>query len=448
MDIITFVKDYLESEPIQKAIGETLAIDPSKAIQNSHILEMTMEEKKEELRSLDETTRKSPWLTFRRYMEYFRMHYVHIGMVHPMLSVGRDRIAEWRKAVDEYEKLFDGYFPYVSIVTEKMFPKVWHLIPKELLELSRDPDRYIIAAYQVMLPEGSGGEEDYPIEVAGVMSFSLRDVDGDTVVMIDWMKSDSEHEDANALDALMAEMFYMIKDTPVTGIVFDLSFEEMIRASYDIDGNEKAAMSPLTSLMERWYFEASLVPDEELITDVGSLMKILDADPKGDPNTHISSIEKMTEEEYLEITRRYIREEPGVYDNGIPLAGRKRYDSRLSFFAKKKGAVAGVLLAYRNHRNEIYVDMACGDTDGIAMELILTALEENQGRVNNGQQVIIPVKRESACNFANTFLPDAKPTVKIRCTLLAPDPDEDITSDEWAEAAENIHFPIDQTPGL
>ena len=357
MDINAFTQSFMESDPVQKTISEAFALDPTEAIKSSYILDEVMEEKRQELASLDEATKASPWLTFRSYMEYFRMYYAYIGMVHPMLSVGRDRIIQWRRAVDQYEKLFDGYFPYVSLVTERMFPKVRHLIPTELLELSGNSDRYIIAAYQVMLPEGNGGAEDYPLEVAGVMSFTLRDMDGEIIVNIDWLRSDKDHEDANALDALMAEMFYMIKDTPVSGISFDMRLEDLI------------------------------VPDEELITDVKSLMKIVDIDPEGDLNTEILPIDTMTPEEFKEITSRYIKEEPGVYDNGIPLVDKNRYDRKLSFVAKKKGAVAGVLLVYKNYRDEIYIEMVHGDTDGITMELILTALEEVSGSIKNDQQV-------------------------------------------------------------
>ncbi len=438
MDIKGFIQDFMASEAVQKTADEIQAIDPTDAIKHSYILEQVIEEKKKELKSLDDETKASPWRMFRRYMEYFRMYYVYIGMVHPLFSAGRDRIEEWRAAVDEYEKLFDGYFPYVSLVTESMFPKVRHLIPADLLELSGDPDRYIIAAYQVMLPEGDGGVEDYPLEVAGVMSFSLRDMDDEVVVCIDWIRSDREHADANAMDALMAEMFYMIKDTPVSGIVFDMSFEETLDIDYDGEGDEQLAMSPLSSLMERWYFEASLIPDEELITDAGSLKKLLDIDPEGDSKVRIEFIDKMTDEEFADITRRYIEEEPGVYDNGIPFAGRRRYDKKMSCFAKKNGAIVGILLVHKNHRNEYYVDMARGDSDGITMEMIMTAIEEISGRISDDQQVIIPVKREFVADFTAQYLPDARPTVMIRSTLLAPDPEEDIDSDEWAEFAENI----------
>ena len=438
MDINAFTQSFLESEPVKKVTGETVAIDPSEAIKNSYILDAVMEEKKKELRKPDDATKTSPWLTFRRYMEYFRMHYVHIGMVHPMLSVGKDRIAQWRKAVDEYEELFDGYFPYVSLVTEKMFPMVRHLIPQELLDLSGDPDRYIIAAYQVMLPEGDGGAEDYPLEVAGVMSFCLRDMDGEVAVVIDWIRSDKEHYEANAMDALMAEMFYMIKDTPVRGIIYDMRFDEMVASGYDDAGNEISTMSPLSRLLERWYFEGNMVPDEELVTDAGSLMKIVDLAPEEDLNTEICSIAKMTDEEFAEITRRYIKAEPGVYDHGIPFVSKKRYDKKLSYFARKNGAVAGILLVYKNYRNELYVEMAHGDTDEITMELILTALEEISGSMAKDQQVIIPVKREYTSDFTAKYLPDVKPSVLIRSALFAPDESEDITSDEWDDAVENI----------
>ncbi len=436
MDINAFTQSFMESDPVQKTISETFALDPTEAIKSSYILDEVMEEKRQELASLDEATKASPWLTFRSYMEYFRMYYAYIGMVHPMLSVGRDRIIQWRRAVDQYEKLFDGYFPYVSLVTERMFPKVRHLIPTELLELSGNPDRYIIAAYQVMLPEGNGGAEDYPLEVAGVMSFTLRDMDGEIIVNIDWLRSDKDHEDANALDALMAEMFYMIKDTPVSGISFDMRLEDLIVTGIDDDGKEIDMMSPLSRVLERWYFVGDIVPDEELITDVKSLMKIVDIDPEGDLNTEILPIDTMTPEEFKEITSRYIKEEPGVYDNGIPLVDKNRYDRKLSFVAKKKGAVAGVLLVYKNYRDEIYIEMVHGDTDGITMELILTALEEVSGSIKNDQQVIIPVKREYAADFTAKYLPDNKPSVLVRSTLVAPD--DDITSDEWADAIEHI----------
>ena len=122
MDINAFTQSFMESDPVQKTISETFALDPTEAIKSSYILDEVMEEKRQELASLDEATKASPWLTFRSYMEYFRMYYAYIGMVHPMLSVGRDRIIQWRRAVDQYEKLFDGYFPYVSLVTERMFP--------------------------------------------------------------------------------------------------------------------------------------------------------------------------------------------------------------------------------------------------------------------------------------------------------------------------------------
>lgn len=438
MDIHAFTQTFLESEPVKNTISETVAIDPTEAIKNSYILEEVMEEKKEALKSPDDAMKASPWLMFRRYMEYFRMHYVHIGMVHPMLSVGKDRIAQWRRAVDEYEKLFDGYFPYVSLVTEKNFSKIQHMIPTDILDLAGNPGRYIIAAYQVMLPEGEGGVEDYPLEVAGVMSFNLRNMDGETIVVIDWLRSDKEHQDANALDALMAEMLYMLKDTPVSGITFDMRFDEIVTTDIDEDGNEIDIMSPIASLMERWYFEASMVPDEELITDAGSLMKIVDIDPEGAPNTEICSIDKMSDDEFKEVTSRYIKEDPGVYDNGIPFANKKRYDRKMSYFARKKGAIVGILLVYRNYRDEIYVEMARGDSDEITMELILTALEEVSEIVKKDQQVIIPVKREYAALFTEKYLPDAKPTVLIRSTLLAPDESEDITSEEWDEVTENI----------
>ncbi len=102
MDITEQYESILESEELIKCLDASeYSILPS--IWAEPLMNASLEDAKEELLNYPDVFKREPYQMYRRFQALFRCHYDLLVNVHPLTSVGKERIINWRKAVDDIE---------------------------------------------------------------------------------------------------------------------------------------------------------------------------------------------------------------------------------------------------------------------------------------------------------------------------------------------------------
>ncbi|MBR1861725.1 MAG: GNAT family N-acetyltransferase [Lachnospiraceae bacterium] len=446
----------------------------------------------DELMGYPEEFKKEPYQMYRRYNAYLNMHFALIENVHPLTSIGMERIERWRRSVDEYEALSGGAIPLIATVTSGSEDIVKSLIPREILELIDNPGRHILAALKYFPSDEEAksyvdfalkerkayekaeetGEEpriDYTafkksrkkgvIKPVGVLSFTLEEDGGTTQADIEWLYVKPEERNHGAANALMAEMLYALKDKNIEAVTMSID-EEQLAA----DGEPSSFIEPTTELFRKagietedeqedfepenefapiihfltsWKFEGMPVPEENIRTRLSDV-NIPGTAKKIAQSGAVEALGKLSDIDFKRTVQGYVNKNPGIYDARLPYAGKERYDTDISCYYKEKGKITGILLARKNYRREIYVDMI--QTDVLSVEhffgmlgfMILSA----QKKYSMDTTLIVPVRQEHIVNVFEKLVPELKYRVCVRSALIRPD--FDITSEEWEEMREGL----------
>ncbi len=484
MDITEQYESILESEELIKRLDASeYSILPS--IWAEPLMNASLEDAKEELLNYPDVFKREPYQMYRRFQALFRCHYDLLVNVHPLTSVGKERIIEWRKAVDDYEALSGSKYPLVTTVTEDSVHLISHLIPKEFTELIGNNKRHILCAtrykptdeevksyVEFALKEREavekGEEVDYTsftqrtdhggVVPAGVLCFKTEDTEDGITVHIEWLYVAKEHRNAGLCNALMYEMLHILKDMPIEAVIMDVDQSLMVsdgephvstepttalfkEAGVEIEEEEfdpEKEFSPLVHFISNFKFESGPMPENAVhikLSDVHMLTKMLMVPKKAKEIHPLSELDDLS---FKRIVSRLIISNPGVWDEQLPYVGKGRFDQNLSFYYEDDEEIAGIVLTRKNYENDLVVEliMATKSEEKICEMLLNRTISESYISYPPETNLIIPIHHETVLNIMESHVDNMYYRMGAKAALIRPT--SDITTEEWDELVESL----------
>lgn len=453
----------------------------------------------EELNGYPKSFKKEGYQMYRRYRACFGLHYAMIANVHPLWSVGKDRIATWREAVDRYEALSGRTHPLVAVASKDTAYMIEHLIPKEFLDLMGNPRRYMLVAMRYVpsqeeidsyvdfviremneSPKDKNGDIlgdigssiDYEsfkpsrkkggVVPAGVLSFVIDEIDGDPVARIEWLYVAKRHRNLGMANALMTKMLYILKDIKGLTVLADLPqslieadgephvgsepADEGLRAAgfpmeeeKEEEFEAKAELPPIVHFFTNWKFEGGLIPEEAVRVKISSI----EADKRklvaamDYPKIH--TLDELDDDSYRMTLNRLMKLYPNMYDRELTYVDRGRFERDLScFFKGERGETEGLCLVYIDRAGNIVIEMAQTLTDDERVFSIMLhyVIAMAKGKYMNTTNLIIPLRQERMVKALESIVPSVTYRTMLRAALI--EPADDITTEEWESVTDEL----------
>ncbi|MCR5467319.1 MAG: GNAT family N-acetyltransferase [Lachnospiraceae bacterium] len=478
MDIIEQYENIVDSKETHDLFYD-LDLSPVYAMYAEPVMEKLLADAHKEMDAYPRNFKNEPYQMYRRYLALFKMHYDLLANVHPLTSIGKERIENWRKTVDEYEALSDSKYPLIATVTKNTAHLVKHLIPREYLELIENPKRHVLCAMSYkptdeevksyvdfVLKENEGTvdfESFSPTEKrggvvpAGVLSFVEDDGKDGKTIRLEWLYVAPERRNMGLCNALYYEMLYILRDTDFEAIVATMDQRllsgdgekhepvepttALLRAAgiapEDREFDPKNEYAPLVHFITNMKFQAEPITERELVfttSNIRMTSEVLKEAKKHD----LHSLWELDDLTFRKLTSKILFNRTGVYDNQIPFVGRKRYDADISVFYEENAEIKGILLARQDYRGRILVEMEFGDKpeEAICRKLFTRFMIEVLKKYEGKPQLVVPISEEVLLNVSEQLLINPKYNVAAGIALIRPE--NDISSEEWNEAVQAL----------
>lgn len=424
------INAFLASKELTDAIDENLAYNPIPALQDQYILEDLIEEKRQMMEGFSDEEKESASFMTDRYRELFRMHYAFIGIVEPLMTVGKERIEQWRKDVDAYEALFDHRFPLLATVNKNAADKVKNLIPKKFLDLIDDPKRHIISALAFQAGGIDYDGKENRLVPCGTLSFKLVPDDGDMICELEWIYVDPQFREYHYGDALMCEMFHMIKDENVCGVRGVTTPDRFINPSAAKQGTVPA----FSMFLDKWKFSGVFANSPEVLLSLKELSGISKNIRQGMEKKEPAPLYDLGDDEFKLAMKKLLQDAYEPDDEFLPYAGKDFYDTDISCFYRDKGGVSGILLARLNQRDELEVVFLKAQTEEVLLALMNYALENALMKYAPTKKVSARVKSDFGAELVEDIFNIAPLLPEIIITMSAPAPEDDMDEEAYEEA--------------
>ena len=486
MDFDKILEDVFTNPGAAAALGGA-GVNPLPALAAEPLIKEDIRATREGLYFLRDRLKQEPYRMNTEYRGYLEMITALVANTHPLLSVGKERTAQWEEAADEYEALSGGACPLAVRITKESAHTVSHLIPREYLDLIENENRYILAAMRYMPSEEeravyreyvrktltayineTGDETDDSafagvqnagdLVPAGVLSFVLDYDEGTPIARVEWLYVAPEHRNRRLADLLMTRMLSMLSDYAPEAIIanidqdhisgsgeprprFDPDLEPvLLELGFQEDEDEEdydpeKDFPPLVHFLVKWKFAIQYRTEDEAFFKISDLKLPENARKK---TKEPEPIKGLDENKLRAAMRKFIEKQPERYDSQLSETDMSRFDPDISVFTAEGGEVDGLLLARKNHMGYIVFDMFC-TKDGLE-DSMMDLLSCVKGLITEkyGEDAVVctPFHQELELKLFEDCVPSLKYRLNAAAVMIKPS--ADVTTEEWDSFVEAL----------